>query len=126
MAARQCSPLAAGHRRGGLLARISDCRRTAAADAAVGLVFVGMLGAGAESVRIRQHGIDLPLLARRAGHPDLVLGGEATGGAHLLIGEQALAGEPGDLRVHVSLDSTSTPRWLMVPPFPGFCSSTNL
>jgi len=40
MAARQCRPLAAGHRRRGLLARIRDCRRTAAADAAVGLVFL--------------------------------------------------------------------------------------
>jgi hypothetical protein len=86
------------------VARISDCRRTAAADAAVGLVFVEMLRAGAEGLRVRKNGVDLPLLPCGASHPDLVLGREATRGADLLIGEQALAGEPGDLRVH-STDS---------------------
>ena len=60
----------------------------------------GLLRAGAEGVGIGQHGVDLPLFAGRAGDPDLVLGGEATRGADLLLGEQARPGEPGDLGVH--------------------------
>ena len=40
---------------------------------------------------------DLPLLPGGPGHPHLVLGGKATRGADLLVGEQPLAGEAGDL-----------------------------
>ena len=65
------------------------------------LVGVEVLRAGAECLGIGQHGVDLPLFTCRSGHPDLVLGGEATGGADLLIGEQSLAGEAGDLGMHM-------------------------
>src|ERR1700712_5445223 len=57
-------------------------------------------GTGAERIGVRQDGVDLPLLAGGPGDPDLVLGGEATGRTDLLVGEQALAGESGDLGVN--------------------------
>ena len=91
--------LAACRRDSGLCLVVGPLGATAA-DAALSVVFVEVLRAGAEGVGVGQHGVDLPLLTRRAGHPDLVLGGEATGGADLLVGEQALAAEPGDLGVH--------------------------
>ena len=49
---------------------------------------------------VGEHGVDLPLLTGGSGDPDLVLGGEAAGRADLLLGEQSLVGEPGDLGVH--------------------------
>ena len=75
----------------------------AAADVTtlVSLAAVEQLGAGAERLGVGQHGVDLPFLAGRAGDPDLVLGGKTTGGADLLVGEQAFAGQSGDLGVHL-------------------------
>src|SRR4051812_42445799 len=68
------------------------CRGHPAAGAALGRH-------AAEGLAVGHDGVDLPALTGRTGDPDLVLGGEAAGLAHLLGGEQALAGEPGDLAV---------------------------
>ena len=58
---------------------------------------IEMLRAGAEGVGVGEHGVDLPLLAGRPGYPHFLLGGEAAGRCDLLVGEQSLAGQPGDL-----------------------------
>src|SRR4051812_3219711 len=57
--------------------------------------------AGAEGIGIVQHGVDLPSFTGRAAHPDLVLGGKATGGADFLVGKQSLTAEAGDLGMHL-------------------------
>src|SRR6185437_6967716 len=83
--------------------RLARPRGRGATAADTTLTFVGVLqklGAGAEGVGVGEHGVDLPLFPGRPGDPDLVLGGEATGGADLLIGEEPLAGEAGDLGMH--------------------------
>src|SRR5699024_4719035 len=62
---------------------------------------VEVLWARAEGLGVGEDGVDLPLLPRRSGDPHLVLGGEAAGGADLLVGEQTLVGQTGDLGVHL-------------------------
>src|SRR6478609_3632665 len=88
--------LAACRRDSGLCLVVGPLGATAA-DAALSVVFVDVLRTAAESVRVPENRVDLPLFTGWTGYPHLVLQSEATRRADLFIGEQTRVREPSDL-----------------------------